>query len=84
MVGMLTLLMLTLMSKMMGMLMLLNQRVSGIDMYMESYGEHDGPDSDPLAERAIGLYRNCFCASNRSTVFASKRRAGAESKLEQL
>ena len=30
-----------------------NQRVSGIDMYMESYGEHDGPDSDPLAERAI-------------------------------
>ena len=53
MVGMLTLLMLTLMSKMMGMLMLLNQRVGGIDMYMESYGEHDGPDSDPLAERAI-------------------------------
>ena len=53
MVGMLTLLMLTLMSKMMGMLMLLNQRVSGIDMYMESYGEHDGPDSDMLAERGI-------------------------------
>ena len=28
-----------------------NQRVRGIDMYMESYGEHDGPDSDLLAER---------------------------------
>ena len=30
-----------------------NQRVSGIDMYMESYGEHDGPDLDLLAERGI-------------------------------
>ena len=30
-----------------------NQRVSGIDMYMESYGEHDGPDSDLLAEMGI-------------------------------
>ena len=30
-----------------------NQRVRGIDMYMESYGEHDGPDSDLLAERGI-------------------------------
>ena len=27
-----------------------NQRVRGIDMYMESYGEHDGPDLDLLAE----------------------------------
>ena len=30
-----------------------NQRVRGIDMYMESYGEHDGPDLDLLAERGI-------------------------------
>ena len=38
-----------------------NQRVRGIDMYMESYGEHGGPDSDLIAEGHLTVEQLLLC-----------------------